>query len=157
MKCKCEGKKCKCTDKKPIDSNVGGHGNLVMNKKGHLIYPKTGKRLVVGELKTAIKDIVKQVMKELDDESIKEISGVGGGNAGGGAIGGMAFNVPDAFAAGGGTKKYRGKYNKNYDVPAHALPGKGIKLGKTGHVSKRGHELASKTFQGGKVMDEKNN
>ena len=62
-KCKCE-KKCKCMDH------------------------KSKKPLIFGQLKNAIKELVKQAMEEMHDESIEEVST--GGGAG-------AFSSPYAF------------------------------------------------------------
>ena len=55
-KCKCE-KKCKCMDH------------------------KSKKPLIFGQLKNAIKELVKQAMEEMQDESIEEVSTSGGASS----------------------------------------------------------------------------
>jgi hypothetical protein len=65
--------------KKTNKENVGGMGKCKMGKNGHYYSVKDPKkRLVVGELKAVIKDIIKKTLEELGDESIEETSVSGG-------------------------------------------------------------------------------
>ena len=83
---------------------------------------KNGKDLLVGQLKAAIKEMIKQTISEMENESIEEVSGTG-------AVGGYA--TPFAFGKKGkdiATKSLPGfKVAKDIDEEKEEVPVKKVK------------------------------